>query len=160
MLETDGATMLKKILTGVALAIGGPTLVALTGCAATEPEPTIEAAPTVAPSSFPPPPPSVAPSTTPTPEEATAIFRTVFDWTAERSDRADALEGTAEENRPLFDNGGTMSQTSFDRVDVVAPGRVEASGTSDGHVSSVGFVVTEGRWKLERSTACAVTGAC
>ncbi|WP_141215351.1 MULTISPECIES: hypothetical protein [unclassified Rhodococcus (in: high G+C Gram-positive bacteria)] len=138
----------------------GLALISLTGCAATQPEPTIEAAVNVAPSSFPAPPPSVAPSAIPTPDEATAIFRTVFDWTAERSDRADALEGSAEENAAVFDSGGIMSEASFDRIDVVAPGRVEASGTSVGRVSSIGFVVSEGRWKLERSTACAVTGVC
>ncbi|WP_415976965.1 hypothetical protein [Rhodococcus sp. 077-4] len=144
----------------VGRALCGLALVALAGCATTEPEPKIEAAVNVAPSSFPPAPPSVAPTAIPTPEEATAIFRTVFDSTAERSDRADALEGTAEENEPLLDSGGIMSEVSFDRIDVVAPGRVEASGTSLGQVSSVGFVVSDGRWKLERSTACAVTGVC
>lgn len=138
----------------------GLALVALTGCAATEPEPGIDAAVNVAPSSFPPPPPSVAPTAIPTPDEATAIFRTVFDWTAERSDRADALEGTAEEIEPLLDSGGSLSEASFDRIDVVAPGRVEASGTSVGPTSSIGFVVSEGRWKLERAAACALTGAC
>lgn len=144
----------------VGRALCGLALVVLTGCATTEPEPTIDAAVNVAPSSFPPPPPSVAPTAIPTPDEATAIFRTVFDWTAERSDRADALEGTAEENEPLFDSGGIMSEASFDRIDVVAPDRVEASGFSDGPVSSIGFVVSEGRWKLERAAACALTGAC
>lgn len=144
----------------VGRALCGLALVALTGCAATEPELGIDAAVNVAPSSFPPPPPSVAPTAIPTPDEATAIFRTVFDWTAERSDRADALEGTAEENAVLFDSGGVMSDVTFDRVDAVAPGRVEASGTSFGPVVSVGFVVSEGRWKLERATACAVTGVC
>jgi hypothetical protein len=138
----------------------GLALIALTSCAATGPEPTIEAAVNVAPSSFPPAPPSVAPTDIPTPDEATAIFRTVFDWTAERGDRADALEGSAEENAAVFDSGGIVSEASFDRIDVVAPGRVEASGTPVGQVSSVGFVVSDGRWKLERSTACAVTGAC
>ncbi|MGB2721069.1 MAG: hypothetical protein WBG53_25425 [Rhodococcus sp. (in: high G+C Gram-positive bacteria)] len=138
----------------------GLTLIALTGCAATGPEPSIEEAVNVAPSSFPPPPPSVAPSDIPTPDEATAIFRTVFDWTAERGDRADALEGSAEENAAVFDSGGIMSEATFDRIDVVAPGRVEASGTSVGPVSSIGFVVSDGRWKLERATACAVTGVC
>ncbi|AJW43189.1 hypothetical protein NY08_5195 [Rhodococcus sp. B7740] len=138
----------------------GLALVALTGCAATEPEPGIDAAVNVAPSSFPPPPPSVAHTAIPTPDEATAIFRTVFDWTAERSDRADALEGTAEEIEPLLDSGGSLSEASFDRIDVVAPGRVEASGTSVGPTSSIGFVVSEGRWKLERAAACALTGAC
>ncbi|MDV8023912.1 hypothetical protein [Rhodococcus sp. IEGM 1330] len=141
-------------------ALCGLALVALTGCATAEPEPRIDAAVNVAPSSFPPPPPSVAPTAIPTPDEATAIFRTVFDWTAERSDRADALEGTAEENTPLFDSGGIMSEASFDRIDVVEPGRVEASGTSVGRVSSIGFVVSEGRWKLERAAACALTGVC
>lgn len=138
----------------------GLALVVLTGCAATEPEPGIDAAVNVAPSSFPPPPPSIAPTAIPTPDEATAIFNTVFDWTAERSDRADALEGTLEENAALFDSGGVMSDVTFDRVDAVAPGRVEASGTSVGRVSSIGFVVSESRWKLERATACAVTGVC
>ena len=138
----------------------GLALVVLTGCAATKPEPGIDAAVNVAPSSFPPPPPSVAPKAIPTPDEATAIFRTVFDWTAERSDRADALEGTAEEIEPLLDSGGSLSEASFDRIDVVAPGRVEASGTSVGPTSSIGFVVSEGRWKLERAAACALTGAC
>lgn len=138
----------------------GLALVALTGCAATKPEPGIDAAVNVAPSSFPPPPPSVAPTAIPTPDEATAIFRTVFDWTAERSDRADALEGTLEKNAALFDSGGVMSDVTFDRVDAVAPGRVEASGTSVGPTSSIGFVVSEGRWKLERAAACALTGAC
>lgn len=154
------ALRLQPILTIAGRVLCGLALIALTGCAATGPEPTVEAAVNVAPSSFPPPPPSVAPSDIPTPDEATAIFRTVFDWTAERGDRADALEGTAEENDPLLDSGGVMSEASFDRVDVVAPGRVEASGTSVGQVSSVGFVVSDGRWKLERSTACALTGAC
>ncbi|RMB71891.1 hypothetical protein AYK61_22245 [Rhodococcus sp. SBT000017] len=144
----------------VGRALCGLALVALAGCAATEPEPTIDAAVNVAPSSFPAPPPSVAPSAIPTPDEATAIFRTVFDWTAERSDRADALAGTLEENAALFDSGGVMSDLTFDRVDAVAPGRVEASGTSDGPVSSIGFVVSEGRWKLERAAACALTGVC
>ncbi|MDZ7929218.1 MAG: hypothetical protein U5N21_03805 [Rhodococcus sp. (in: high G+C Gram-positive bacteria)] len=144
----------------VGRALCGLALVVLTGCAATEPEPDIDAAVNVAPSSFPPPPPSIAPTAIPTPDDATAIFRTVFDWTAERSDRADALEGTPEENGPLLDSGGNMSEVSFDRIDVVAPDRVEASGYSVGPVSSIGFVVSDGRWKLERATACALTGVC
>jgi hypothetical protein len=138
----------------------GLALIALTGCAATEPEPTVEAAVNVAPSSFPPPPLSVAPTDIPTPDEATAIFRTVFDWTAERGDRADALEGSAEDNAAVFDSGGIVSEIVFDHVSTVAPDRVEATGTSLGQSTTIDFVVSDGRWKLERSTACAVTGAC
>nr|WP_300515096.1 hypothetical protein [Rhodococcus sp. (in: high G+C Gram-positive bacteria)] len=154
------ALRLQPVLMIAGRVLCGLALISLTGCAATQPEPTIEAAVNVAPSSFPAPPPSVAPSAIPTPDEATAIFRFVFDWTAERSDRADALEGSAEENAAVFDSGGIVSEASFDRIDVVAPGRVEASGTSVGQVSSIGFVVSEGRWKLERAAACGITGAC
>ncbi|MGV8874380.1 MAG: hypothetical protein ACOH2Q_17740 [Rhodococcus sp. (in: high G+C Gram-positive bacteria)] len=138
----------------------GLALLALTGCAATQPDPGITPAVDVTPASFPPPPPAVASTTIPTPEQANGIFRAVFNWTAERSDRVDALEGTAAENAAIFDSGGIVSEVTFDRVDAVAPERVEATGTSLGQPTTIEFVVAEGRWKLERSTACAVTGAC
>lgn len=138
----------------------GLSLLVLTACAATETEPQLDAAVTVTPSSFPPPPPAVAATTIPTPEEATALFRTVFDWTAERSDRSDALEGSSEENAPIFDSGGIMPEVVFERVTDVAPARAEATGTSLGEPTTIDFVVSNGRWKVERSTACALTGAC
>lgn len=138
----------------------GLTLIALTACAATQHEPDIAPAVDVTPESFPPPPPAVVPTASPTPEEATAIFRAVFDGAAQRSDRIDALEGTAAEDAAILDSGGIVSEVAFDRVEAVAPERVEATGTSLGQPTTVEYIVSDGRWKLERSTACAVTGVC
>ncbi|MEH6796178.1 MAG: hypothetical protein V7694_18790 [Rhodococcus sp. (in: high G+C Gram-positive bacteria)] len=143
----------------VGRALCGLALLTLTGCAATEPEPQVEVV-DVTPTSFPLPPSAVAATAIPTPEDTTAIFRTVFDGTAERGDRADALEGSPEENAAVFDSGGIVSEVVFDHVSTVSPDRVEATGASLGQPTTVDFVVSDGRWKLERSTACAVTGAC
>ncbi|OZD02448.1 hypothetical protein CH275_17665 [Rhodococcus sp. 06-235-1A] len=60
----------------------------------------------------------------------------------------------------LTGSGAIVSDVVFDGVTAIAAGRVEATGTSQEQPTTIEFVVSDGRWKLERSTACALTGAC
>ncbi|EID79829.1 hypothetical protein W59_11351 [Rhodococcus opacus RKJ300 = JCM 13270] len=111
--------------------------------------------------------PEVSATADPTPAELTALVETALDYDVRLADRVKLFQGESEYDPALAQRFVQekltvefTSVTSTGEGEVSARGQVAVDGNPPGDVGPVTFVAEDGTWKIARSWACPITGAC
>ena len=111
--------------------------------------------------------PEVPATAGPTPAELTALVETALDYDVRLADRVKLFQGVSENDPALAQRFVQekltvefTSVTSTGEGEVTARGQAAVDGNPPGDVGPVTFVAEDGIWKIARSWACPITGAC
>ena len=111
--------------------------------------------------------PEVPATVDPTPAELTALVETALDYDVRLADRVKLFQGVSESD-PALAQRFVQEKLAVEFTFVTSPGAGEVSARGQvaldrnppGDVGPVTFVVEDGTWKIARSWACPITGAC
>ncbi|MFC9358400.1 hypothetical protein ACFTZB_17750 [Rhodococcus sp. NPDC057014] len=111
--------------------------------------------------------PEVPATADPSPAELTALIETALDYDVRLADRVKLFQGVSENDPALAQRFVQekltvefTSVTSTGEGEVSASGQVAVGGNPPGDLGPVTFVAEDGIWKIARSWACPITGAC
>ncbi|KXF51996.1 hypothetical protein AXA44_47875 [Rhodococcus sp. SC4] len=111
--------------------------------------------------------PEVPATVEPTPAELTALVETALNYDVQLADRVKLFQGVSESDPALaqrfVQEKLTVEFTSVASTgegEVSARGQATVDGNPPGDVGPVMFVAEDGTWKIARSWACPITGAC
>ncbi|BAH51823.1 hypothetical protein ROP_35760 [Rhodococcus opacus B4] len=111
--------------------------------------------------------PEVPATADPTPAELTALVETALDYDVRLADRVKLFQGESENDPALAQRFVQekltvefTSVTSTGEGEVSARGQVTVDGNPPNDTGPVTFVAEDGTWKIARSWACPITGAC
>ena len=111
--------------------------------------------------------PEVPATADPTPAALTALVETALDYDVRLADRVKLFQGVSEDDPALAQRFVQekltvefTTVTSTGDGEVSARGQVAVAGNPPGDVGPVTFVAEDGTWKIARSWACPITGAC
>ncbi|MFE7417922.1 hypothetical protein [Rhodococcus sp. NPDC057529] len=111
--------------------------------------------------------PEVPATADPTPAELTALVETALDYDVRLADRVKLFQGVSESDPALAQRFVQekltvefTSVTSTGEGEVSAHGQVAIGENPPGDVGPVTFVAEDGTWKIARSWAYPITGAC
>jgi hypothetical protein len=113
--------------------------------------------------------PEVPATADPTPAELTALVETALDYDVRLADRVKLFQGLNENDPALAQRFvqekltvefTSVTSTGDGDGEVSARGQATVDGNPPGDVGPVTFVAEDGTWKIARSWACPITGAC